>query len=43
MPLAIWYFTKSLRLPMAAMLDFLSIAASTSGGTDTFSTMKLPS
>ncbi len=42
MPLAIWYFTKSFRLPTAAMLDLLSIACSTSGGTDTFSTMKLP-
>ena len=40
-PCAIWYFTKSLRLPIAAMLDRLSIACSTSGGTDTFSTMKL--
>ena len=41
MPLAIWYFTKSFRLPTAAMLDRLSIASSTSCGTDTFSTMKL--
>ena len=43
MPFAIWYLTKSLRLPTAAMLDRLSMAASTSGGTDTFSTMKLVS
>ena len=41
MPFAIWYFTKSFRLPTAAMLDRLSIACSTSGGTETFSTMKL--
>ncbi len=41
MPLPIWYFTKSFRLPTAAMLDRLSMACSTSGGTDTFSTMKL--
>ena len=40
-PLPIWYFTNSLRLPIAAMLERLSIACSTSGGTDTFSTMKL--
>ena len=40
-PCAIWYFTKSFRLPMAAMLDRLSMACSTSGGTETFSTMKL--
>ena len=40
-PLPIWYFTKSFRLPTAAMLDRLSIACSTSGGTDTFSTTKL--
>ena len=30
------------QIPTAAMLDRLSIACSTSGGTDTFSTMKLP-
>ena len=41
--LPIWYFTKSFRLPTAAMLERLSIACSTSGGTDTFSTMKLVS
>ena len=40
-PLPIWYFTKSLRLPTAAMLERLSMACSTSGGTETFSTMKL--
>ena len=40
-PLPIWYFTNSLRLPIAAMLERLSMACSTSGGTDTFSTMKL--
>ena len=37
-PCAIWNFTKSFRLPTAAMLERLSMAASTSGGTETFST-----